>query len=140
MQWIRRAGLGAALTLAFVAGCMNDISNVAPYAARIGATYKLCYADVYDCELWPPKGPGGDYFILPHVPLADEKRRTGYRLKEGTLLHIEAARRGDKDEDYLLVTLDDPHKPGHRIRASIQPKYLEGWSDEAQPAGPQPPS
>ena len=139
MQWNRYAGLGAALTLAFVAGCLNDISNLAPYAARLGATYKLTYADAYDCELWPPKALGGDYFILPHLPQLEGKHSKGQKLKEGTLLRVEGARRGEKDEDYLIVTLDDPHKSGHRIRASIQPKYLLGWGQDEEAAGSQQP-
>src|SRR5271165_5956582 len=113
MQWNRYAGFGAALTLAFVAGCLNDISNLAPYAARIGATYQLTYADAYDCELWPPKAPGADYVILPYIPQLEGTKKKGLRLKEGTLLKVEGARRGEKDEDYLLVTLNDPHKAGH---------------------------
>jgi hypothetical protein len=139
MQWNRYAGLGAALTLAFAAGCLNDISNLAPYAARIGATYKLTYADAYDCELWPPKVIGADYVILPHLPQLEGTKKKGLKLKEGTPLRVEGARRGEKDEDYLIVTLDDPHKSGHRIRASIQPKYLLGWEQDEEAAGSQPP-
>jgi hypothetical protein len=127
MQWNRRAVLVAALTAALGGGCLNDVSNLAPYAAHIGATYRLTYAGEFDCELWPPKAPGGDYFILPHLPQLEGTKRKGVRLKEGTALKVEAARRGEKNEDYLLVTLDDPSKSGHRIRASIKPQFLDGW-------------
>ena len=49
MQRNRCAGLVAALLLAFAGGCLNDISSLAPYAAHIGATYRLTYADEYAC-------------------------------------------------------------------------------------------
>jgi hypothetical protein len=137
MQWNRCAGLGAALVLAFAAGCLTDVSNLAPYASRIGTTYQLTYAGGYDCELWPPKALGGDYFILPYLKL-DGSKKKGVRLKEGTALRIESVRRNDQSDDFVLVTLDDPLKPGHRIRASIQPKYLAGWTgiEEAERAPP----
>jgi hypothetical protein len=140
MRISRRAGLVAALTLGLAAGCLNDISSLAPYATRIGATYRLTYADAFDCELWPPKAPGADYVILPHLPQLEGTKKKGTRLKEGTLLRLEAARRGEHDEDYLLVTLEDPAKPGHRVRASIKPKYLEGWPDENGNAAAQAPA
>jgi hypothetical protein len=129
MQRNRHAGLAAALSLALAAGCLNDVSNLAPYAAHLGTTYRLTYADAYDCELWPPRAPGADYVILPHLPQLEGTKKKGVVLKEGTQLRVEAARRGEKDEDYLMVTLDDPTRPGHRIRASVQPKYLEGWPE-----------
>jgi hypothetical protein len=129
MQWKRRAGLASALALALVAGCLNDISSLAPYASRIGTTYRLTYAGEYDCELWPPKVPGADYVILPHLPQLEGTKKKSVTLKEGTVLKVEGARRGEKNEDYLLVSLDDPAKPGHRIQASIKPLYLEGWTD-----------
>jgi hypothetical protein len=133
MQRSRHAGLVAALLLGCAVGCLNDISNLAPYAGHIGATYRLTYADAFDCELWPPKAPGADYVILPHLPqLEGSKKQKGLRLPEGTLLRVEAAKRGEHGEDYLLVTLDDPAKPGHRIEASVQPKYLEGWPDQGR--------
>jgi hypothetical protein len=127
MKWNRRAGFVAALTLVLGAGCINDVSNLAPYAPRIGTTFRLTYAGEYDCELWQPKVPGGDYFILPYLPKLDGSKQKGYPLKEGILMKVEAARRGDKNEDYLIVSLEDPARPGQRIRASISPKYLEGW-------------
>jgi hypothetical protein len=131
MQWNRCAGLASALTLLVAVGCLNlnDVSNLSPYASRIGSTYRLTYAGEFDCELWPPRAPGADYVILPHLPQLEGTKKKGLKLKEGTLLKVEAARRGVKDEDYLLVTLDDPQKAGHRIRASIQPRFLEGWPD-----------
>jgi hypothetical protein len=132
MQRNRLAAGAAALVLSLAAGCLNDISSLAPYAARIGTTYRLTYAGEYDCELWSPKAPGADYVILPHLPQLEGTKKKGTRLKEGTVLKVEGARRGMKDEDYLLVTLDDPAKPGHRIRASIQPRFLDGWSDESE--------
>jgi hypothetical protein len=132
MQRNRLAAGAAALVLALAAGCLNDISSLAPYAARIGTSYRLTYAGEYDCELWPPRAPGADYVILPHLPQLEGSKKKGTHLKEGTLLKVEGARRGQKDEDYLLVTLDDPTKPGHRIRASIKPRFLEGWSDESE--------
>ena len=128
----RLAAGAAALMLSLTAGCLNDISNLAPYAARIGTTYRLTYAGEYDCELWPPRAPGADYVILPHLPQLEGTKKKGTRLKEGTLLKLEAARRGEKNEDYLLVTLDDPAKAGHLIRASIQPRFLEGWYEEGE--------
>jgi hypothetical protein len=137
MQRNRCAVLVAALTLALGAGCLSDISNLAPYAAHIGASYRLTYAGEYDCELWPPKAPGGDYFILPHLPQLEATKRKGIHLQEGTLLKVEAARLGEKNQEYLLVTLDDPAKKGHRIRASIKPQYLEGWPDQAAKDRPQ---
>jgi hypothetical protein len=134
MQTNRGAVLGAALALALAAGCLNDVSSLAPYAAHIGATYRLTYDGEFDCELWPPKAPGADYCILPHLPQLEGTKKKGLHLKEGTVLKVESARRGEKNEDYLLVTLDDPAKPGHRIRASVHPRFLEGWPDGADAA------
>lgn len=132
MQGSRRAGVAAALLLALAAGCMNDISNLAPYASRIGTTYRLGTVDGMPCELWPPKAPGGDYTILAHLPQLEGTKKKGLPLPEGTPVKVEAARRGEKDSEYLLVTLDDPAKPGHRIRASVLPKCLDGWPEETR--------
>jgi hypothetical protein len=140
MQSHRCAGFVAALSLALVAGCVSDISNLAPYAAHIGATYRLTYAGEYDCELWPPKAPGGDYFILAHLPQLEGTKKSRVRLPEGTSLKVEAARLGEKNEEYLLVTLDDPAKKGHRIRAAIKPQFLEGWPDQARNPSAQTPA
>jgi hypothetical protein len=123
MSWNRRAGCAAALTLALAAGCLNDVSNLAPYASRIGTTYRL----TADCELWPPKAPGADYTILPFIPQLVAKKKKGVPLAEGAAVRVEAVRRGEHDSDYLIVTLDDPAKAGHRIRASALPECLEGW-------------
>jgi hypothetical protein len=128
MHTNRRAGCAAALVLALAAGCLNDISHLAPYGTRIGKTYNLTDG----CQLWPPKGPGADYTILPTIPELVAKKKKGYPLSEGTAVKIEAARRGQNDSDYLLVTLDDPAKPGHRIRASVLPNCLEGWTEGGQ--------
>lgn len=129
MRRNRHAALAAALLLALAAGCLNDLSGVAPYATHIGKTYRLTYAGEPDCELWPPKVSGGDYFILGFHPKLANATPKGTTLPEGTLLKLEGARRGH-DEDYVLVSLDDPAHKGKRIQASILPKYLEGWPDE----------
>jgi hypothetical protein len=142
MQANRRAVFVTALTLALSAGCVNDISNLTPYASHIGATYRLTYDGELDCELWPPKVLGGDYFILPYLPKLKDAKKDSIRLKQGTPLKIESARRGEKNEDYLLVTLDDPLKPGHRIRAAVKPRFLEGWvgDEDEGPGSSKPPS
>ena len=92
MKWNRRAGFVAALTLVLGAGCINDVSNLAPYAPRIGTTFRLTYAGEYDCELWQPKVPGGDYFILPYLPKLDGSKQKGYPLKEGILMKVRQAK------------------------------------------------
>src|SRR5579883_3324145 len=130
MRRNRFAAIGPALLLALAAGCLSDLSGVAPYATHLGKTYRLTYAGAPDCELWPPKVAGGASFILPWFPTPEGTKQKGRVLPEGTLLKLEGARRGIHDEEYVLVSLDDPAKPGHRIRASIMPKYLEGWPDE----------
>jgi hypothetical protein len=128
MRSNRRAAFVAALMLALAAGCLSDLSGVAPYATHIGKTYRLTYAGEADCELWQPKVAGGDYFILAFDPRFANTKPKGIQLPEGTLLKLEGARRGDK-EDYVLVSLDDPAHKGKRIHASILPKFLEGWPD-----------
>jgi hypothetical protein len=130
MRWNRLAAFGPALLLALAAGCLGDLSGVAPYATHLGKTYRLTYAGEADCELWPPKAPGGDYFILPFFPTPSVSKQKGRVLPEGTPLKLEGARKGIHDEAYVLVTLEDPAHKGQRIRASIMPKYLEGWPDE----------
>lgn len=122
MEWTRRAGFATAFALVFAAGCLNDISNLAPYSSRIGTTYPL----ITDCELWSPKITGGEYTILPPLPIQTTKKQ-GVKLAAGTILQVEAARRGEHDADYLIVSLDNPGHPGQRIRAAIQPQYLDGW-------------
>jgi hypothetical protein len=123
MARTRCAGFATALALTFTAGCLtlNDISNRAPYSSRIGSTYAL----ISDCELWRPKVAGGEYTILPPLPVPTRKEKA-VKLAAGTQVQVEAARRGQHD-DYLIVTLDSPDHPGYRILAAIQPRYLEGW-------------
>lgn len=125
MEWTRRIGFATALALAFTAGCvtLNDISNLAPYSSRIGATYRL----ISDCELWRPMVAGGEYTILPPL-LVQPRKEKGVKLAAGTQVQVEAARRGEHDADYLMVTLESPDHPGYRIRAAIHPRYLEGWT------------
>jgi hypothetical protein len=129
MRSNRRAAFVAALMLALASGCVSDLSGIAPYAGHIGKTYRLTYAGEVDCELWPPSAAGGDYVILPFDARLMNAKPKGIQLPEGTLLTLDGARRG-QTEDYVLVSLDDPAHKGKRIRASILPRFLEGWPDE----------